>query len=246
VTAERLVHIFELMESHQRLNPHDVALCSVAADVTKLGGAAIMLESGGGQVTPMCASDEVAQKLMDLEITLGEGPGVSADRRGVFVQETNLLAPESARWLLYALEAVAIDVRAVFGYPIRIGAARFGSLMFYCNQPGPLDESQSSDAYLMASVIGRAVLAMQAGAPGESLEDELAGLSMLDFTVHQAAGMLAVQAALPVKDALVALRSHAFATDLSPSILANRLINRQTRFDRESGTWHDDILRKNQ
>ena len=237
--AERLLQIFELMESHERSREHGTALCTVAAEVTDLSGAAIVLTSAGNQFTPLCAGNDVVQKLMDLEITLGEGPGMEASISGVTFFESNLLTPENSQWMFYTPEAVALGARAVFGYPLRIGAARFGSLILYRDETGMLDESQSSDAYLMASVIGRAVLAMQAGAPGEGLEREIAGLSMLDFTVHQAAGMLAVQASLPVKDALVALRSHAFATASSPSSLAALVITRKTRFDAKSGAWQD-------
>jgi len=241
VTAERLIQIFELMEIHERTREHAPALCTVAAEVTNLSGAAIALASPGDQFTPLCAGDEISEKLLDLEITVGQGPGVEASLSGVAIFESNLLSPESSRWMFYAPEAVALGVRAVFGYPLRIGAARFGSLILYCDQPGMLDDTQTSDAYLMASVIGRAVLAMQAGAPGEGLENEIAGLSMLDFTVHQAAGMLAVQASVPVKDALVALRSHAFATESSPTTLAARVVSRKTRYDALSGAWRDEL-----
>jgi hypothetical protein len=178
---------------------------------------------------------------MDLEVMLGEGPGIDASRSGVALHEDNLMSPESKRWMFYAPDAVAIGARAVFGYPIRIGAARFGSLSLYRDQPGSLSAAQSSDAYLMASVIGRAVLAMQAGAPGDSLVSEVGGNSTLDFTVHQAAGMVAVQASLSVKDALVALRSHAYATDSSPASLATRVVTRQTRFDPEIGSWREEL-----
>lgn len=239
--AERLLQIFELMESHERSREHGTALCTVAAEVTNLSGAAIVLTSAANQFSPLCAGNDVVEKLMELEITLGEGPGMEASLRGATFFEADLLSPESSSWMFYTPEAVALGARAVFGYPLRIGAARFGSLILYRDEPGILHGSQSSDAYLMASVIGRAVLAMQAGAPGEDLEKEIAGLSMFDFTVHQAAGMLAVQASLPVKDALVALRSHAFTIASSPTSLAARVIARKTRYDAKSGAWRDEL-----
>ncbi|MBW4079747.1 MAG: ANTAR domain-containing protein, partial [Acidobacteria bacterium] len=113
----------------------------------------------------------------------------------------------------------------------------FGALSLYRDRTGPLSEEQSSSAYLMASVIGRAVLVMQAGAPLSAIADELQGQSTFDFTVHQASGMLSVQTKLSVKDALVMLRAHAFAVNMSPTELAQRIIDRETRFDFQSGDW---------
>jgi len=241
VPADRLVHIFELMAKYEADNSHGISLCTVAAEVTNLSGASILLDSANEQFTPLCAGNDVAQKLMDLEVMLGEGPGIDASRSGVALHEANLVSPESTRWMFYTPDAMVVGARAVFGYPIRIGAARFGSLSLYRDRSGSLSSSQSSDAYLMASVIGRAVLAMQAGAPGGALVNELGGNSGLDFTFHQAAGMLAVQASLSVKDALVALRSHAYATASSPVSLATRVVTRQTLFDPEMGAWREEV-----
>jgi hypothetical protein len=51
--------------------------------------------------------------------------------------------------------------------------------------------------------------------------------------------MLSVQAKLPVKDALIMLRAHAFAVNLPPAQLAQRIIDRATRYDLQSGDWED-------
>ncbi|WP_201732729.1 hypothetical protein [Acidithrix sp. C25] len=46
-----------------------------------------------------------------------------------------------------------------------------------------------------------------------------------------------MQTKLSVKDALIMLRAHAFAVDISPSELAHRIIDRGTRFDFQSRVW---------
>jgi hypothetical protein len=56
--------------------------------------------------------------------------------------------------------------------------------------------------------------------------------------------MLSVQASLSVRDALVALRAHAFATKTASSGLAQRVVDREVRFDPESGAWRDDMEKK--
>lgn len=237
MATERLVEIFALMANHERENPHGISLCSVAREITELSGAGISLTSKDGMQEHLCTSNGVAHRLMDLEITLEEGPGHEASRDGTANQVSDLLGDEGLRWTFYSPEAVELGARAVFGFPIQIGAVVFGALSLYRDSTGPLSEKQSSSAYLMSSVIGRAVLVMQAGAPGGAIADELQGQSTFDFSVHQAAGMLSVQAKVSVKDALVMLRSHAYVVNLSPSELARRIIDRETRFDLEAEGW---------
>jgi len=233
------------MASYEREHPQSATLCAVAVEITELSGAGISLTSAGDESTKLCTSNNVAEELMDLEITLGEGPGDEASRSGVANEESNLMSPESSRWAVYSPEAVAAGARAVFGFPVRIGAVRFGALSLFRDTPGPLSEAQTSDAYLMASVIGRAILAMQAGAPRNTLSKELEGHSTFDFSVHQAAGMVSVQGSLSIKDALVALRAHAFASQETSSALAQRVIARQIHLDPTSGTWQETLRRNN-
>jgi len=240
VATDRLIDIFALMAQHEREDPHGMSLCGVAAEITELSGAGIAITSNGEDLTRLCTSNRVAGVLMNLEFTVGEGPGTDASSSGLAVDEENLVLSESSRWVIYAPGALAAGAQAVFGFPVRIGAVRFGSLSLFRDQPGPLSELQSSDAYLMASVIARAVLAMQAGALRGGLVGELEGQSNFDFSVHQAAGMVAVQGSMTVKDALVMLRAHAFATNKDLSALAASVVGRRTHFDQDVGAWTEE------
>jgi hypothetical protein len=239
MVANRLADIFTLMEKYDRDLAPGRSLCRVAAEITELDGASISLSSSVDGVTNFCASDGLARSLTDLEITLGEGPGMNAILSDETVSEPDLYHSARGRWPLYSPAAIDLGARAVFGLPVRVGAIRFGALSLYRLSPGPLSGSQASDAYLMASVVARSVLSMQAGASDGELLDEFRGGATLDFRVHQAAGMLAVQGSLTVKDALVALRSHAFSSDTELSTLAERVVTRRTRFDPTAGEWVD-------
>jgi hypothetical protein len=241
VTVRRLLDIFTLVERFERENPEGFALCAVAAEFMALDGAGIALVNDGEDLTSLCTSNRAAGALMNLEITLGEGPAFDASR-GNAIEDINLLGATESNWNAYRPEAVALGARAVFGYPVRLGAIRFGALSLFRNSPGPLDSGQASDAYLLASVIGRAILAKQAGGSTENLVGELNGASMLDFRVHQAAGMLAVQGSTSVKDALVLLRAHAFASGVQLSELADRVVSRRTRFDPGSQEWVETLV----
>jgi hypothetical protein len=236
--------IFDLMERLGRENSKGTALCAVAEEFLALDGAAIVLTSGNQDLLSLCTSNKTASALMDLELTLGEGPAVDASR-GDTSGDTNLLLATPSNWETYRPEALALGVRAVFGFPIRLGAIRFGALSLFRSSPGPLNAEQDSDAYLMASVIGRAVLAAQAGSSNEGLVEELNGSSLLDFRVHQAAGMLSVQASVSVKDALVLLRAHAFGIGCQLSELANLVVSRATHYEPDSQSWIDGVLETN-
>jgi hypothetical protein len=240
VIADRLLEVFSLIERFERERPEGFVLCDVAAEFMSLDGAGIALTSEGEDLMSLCTSNDAAGELMDLEMTLGEGPAVDACR-GNAADEADLLNTVAPRWGTYGPEAVALGARAVFGYPIQLGEVRFGALSLFRASPGPLSAGQSSDGYLMASVLGRAILTTQAGAPRESLVGELGGSSMLDFRVHQAAGMVAVQGSMSVKDALVILRAHAFAIGCRLGELADRVVSLTTRYELESMEWVNEV-----
>jgi hypothetical protein len=240
VIADRLLEIFSLMERFERERPEGFALCAVAAEFMVLDGAGIALISNNDDLVSLCASDDSAGNLMDLEMILGEGPAVDASQ-GIAVEVADLLNTDVPRWGTYGPEAVALGARAVFGYPIQLGAARFGALSLYRARPGPLDAGQSSDGYLMASVLGRVILTTQAGGSRDTLMGELDKSSIFDFRVHQAAGMISVQGAMSVKDALVTLRAHAFAIGCQLGELADRVVSLTTRYELETLGWIDEM-----
>ena len=93
-------------------------------------------------------------------------------------------------------------VRAVFGFPLAVGAVRLGALNLYSDRPGPLTDDQHADALVMADVAAEAVLAMQAGRPPGMLAAELEQGSDFQYVVHQASGMVSAQLDVSVGQAL--------------------------------------------
>jgi hypothetical protein len=238
VASDRLVDLFALMERFDRQGTGTDALCAVAAEFLALDGSGIALASDDDVLTALCTSGPTAQELMDLEIVVGEGPLVHASQKGA-IEVPNLI-DATLRWPMYSTRALDLGVRAVFGFEVRLGAICFGALSLFRETPGPLTGTQVSDGYLMASVIARSVLTQQAGVTNESLSSEIGVTSTLDFSVHQAAGMIAIQGSMPVRDALVTMRAHAFASNCQLRELAERVVTRETRFEFESGTWKND------
>ena len=227
------------MRGREDLGPDPPALCVAAAEFISVSGAGIAILPAGGKMTALCTSGIVARELMDLELTLGEGPTLDACSSETVISESDLRTPSGHEWVTYAPSAIAAGALAVFGVPLRVGAIRLGALALFDDQAGSLSESQSSDAHLMASVVCRAVLALQAGAPADSIGDELLRHGSFDFSVHQAAGMVAVQGAISVGEALVRLRAHAFAINVTATTLAGYVIYREVLFDPLARDWKE-------
>jgi len=190
----------------------------------------------------MCASNDVSSKLIEIEVTVGEGPCVDVCGSNSSVDVPDVLAIPGSHWLAYGPLAASAGANAIFGFPVRIGAVRLGALCFHNERAGQLTDVQRSDAYLMASVVSRAILAMQSGAPPDMIAAELEQEATFDFAVHQAAGMVAVQGSMSIGDALSTLRAHAFSTNATSSALARRVVARETRFDPAAREWMDGAI----
>ena len=127
--------------------------------------------------------------------------------------EPDLAEPAALRWPAFAGPAIDAGVRAMFGFPLRVGAVRLGALNLYCDRPGPLTDEQHADALVAADVATHAVLALQANAPSGQLAAELEAGADFQYVVHQASGMVAVQLDVSVGQALIRLKAYAFGND---------------------------------
>ncbi len=180
-----------------------------------MSGAGIMLMSGDMPRGSVCTTDAVSALLEELQFTLGEGPCVDAFQQGGPVLEPDLADPRIARWLAFSGPAIKAGARAVFGFPLRLGAVNIGSLDLYRDRPGPLTDDQHADALVMADIAAQSVLMMQAHAPPGMLAAELETGAEFQYVVHQAAGMVAAQLEISVGQALVRLRAYAFGNGRS-------------------------------
>lgn len=210
-------------------------LCRVCAEVTGMTGAGIMLMWGDVPRGSVCTTDEVSALIEQLQYDLGEGPCVDAHQLERPVLEPDLADPSDPRWLAFAGPALDAGVRAVFGFPLRVGAVRLGALNLYRDRPGPLDGEQHADALVMADVAAEAVLLLQAEAPVGEIAAELDAGGDFQYVVHQAAGMVSVQLDVTVGQALIRLRAYAFGNDRPLTQVARDVVSRTLRFDAESG-----------
>jgi hypothetical protein len=231
VPEERVLRILRRLASTAPSSSEPLRLCQVCADVTGLTGAGIMLIIDDSHRGSLCTTNRVSALIEDLQYTLGEGPCVDAFHAGEPILEPDLAGVLANRWMAFTPPAVEAGVRAVFGFPVQVGAARLGALNLYRDEPGPLTADQFADAVVLAGVAARAVLAIQAEAPAGELAADLEATGDFRLVVHQASGMVSVQLTVSVAEALVRLRAYAFAENRPLADVARDVVNRTLRLD---------------
>jgi ANTAR domain len=232
---DRLLRVLTRLHASGGGEPLTTRLCVVCAEITAVTGAGVMLIVDHRPQGSICTSDGISALIEELQFTLGEGPCIDAHRDHRPVEEPDLADPAMSRWAAFAPAAVDAGARAVFGFPLDFGPISVGALNLYRNRPGPLTTDQHADAEILATVAARAIVATQVGAvPGELGPDLEAG-GNFRVVVHQAAGMVSVQLGVPVDEALVRLRAHAFRHDRSIADVARDVIERRIRFEDSDG-----------
>jgi hypothetical protein len=237
VQTERYLEILELLHGSPGDDKGKTKLCAVTARLLGMDGAGLALVSHGRQVLEYCSSIDVARRLMDIEMTLGEGPCLSSWARDEVVVEPDLRSAVHVELKIYAPMAVSEGVRSIFAFPVRIGATILGSLFTFSDREGPLNDVQNRDAHLLASIGARAILALQSGAPNALISGELERSATFDFVVQQAAGMIAVQGSTSVHEALVLIRAHGFASSERSTAIAHKIVAGFLIYKADSGEW---------
>jgi hypothetical protein len=231
VPGERLLRILSLLAAGDGTEPGTACLCDVCAEIAAMSGAGIMLMSADVPTGSVCTTNDVSRQIEDLQFTLGEGPCVDAYTHGRPVLEPDLADPGTARWLAFSPQALAAGARALFGFPLQVGAVRLGALNLYRDRPGPLSDDQHADALVMADVAANEVLAIQGHARGDAVAAELDIGADFHLVVHQASGMVAAQLSVTVGEAMIRLRAYVFARGLTLTEVAEAIVARRLRFD---------------
>ncbi|MFG1992432.1 GAF and ANTAR domain-containing protein [Actinoplanes sp. NPDC048988] len=207
-------------------------LCSAAGRALSASGAGLSVVVGDRMRGVAAVSEPAYEPVEELQFTLGEGPCLDAfaSRRPVLVPD--LSAAAMWRWPGYATALHGKGIRAVFAFPLQIGAARLGAFDVFRDEPGPLTADEFRDALTFADVAVTTLLDGQAraapGAAADGLDDEVVGQRAELF---QAQGMVAVQLGISLADALARLRAYAYAEDRALGDVARDVVARRVSFD---------------
>jgi hypothetical protein len=215
----------------QTVGPGDdqvLRLCLLAVDSLPVSGAGLSVSSGPGHHRKLAATDEVSDRVEDLQALLGQGPCVDALATGtpVLVDDLDDVAYQQ-RWPMFTPAASACGVRASFAVPLVVGELRLGAMDLYRSAAGPLQPPQVEQARDFAAAAVNLLLDQQRSEP-----DPLApaprgvpGSSIID----QATGMVMVQLDTDAESAFAALRARAYREERSLQDVARDVLERRLR-----------------
>jgi hypothetical protein len=229
VLPQGWARLIALLDGRPDADPMDRAkrLCDLCVETTGVSGVTLGIISDAHRST-VCATDAVSDRLEDLQLTFSEGPSVDAVRTGYTVLVPDLSDESDSRWPWYTEAALEVGARAVFVFPVQVGAIRLGSLALYRTRTGALTPDQAKDARTLADAAA-VLLSVGTGADtAEAFVWAMDDRSRFRAEVHQAVGATMVAARVDAKQAFALLRGHAFASsrpiaDVAADIMAKRL-----------------------
>ncbi|MGC4938146.1 GAF and ANTAR domain-containing protein [Kribbella sp. DT2] len=207
-------------------------LCVSAARAVPISGAGVALMTATGHGGTLAATDGPAAVMENLQQTLGEGPCLNAfrDRRPVLEHD---LARAAARWPGFAPAAAESGIAAVFAFPLQVGAIRLGVLDLSRDVPGPLDSLQLAEALDHAAAATTMLLDLQYDVSSGGLHPQVAEAADSHREIHQATGIITVQASAGLNEALLLLRARAYAEGRPIHELAADVVARRVTFRAE-------------
>jgi hypothetical protein len=210
-------------------------ICELCVDALAVTGAGIAMVTAAGHRGVVCATNDVAATIEDLQLTLGEGPCVDAAVAGSPVLLSDLGAsPDVAveRWPAFIEGAAMAGVEALFAFPLRVGAISVGVLDLYRDQPGELSREEVTAALVAADAAAIALLYLDVDGAGAFIDDH-ESRAAYQLQVHQATGMVTAQAGVTIDQAFLMLRARAFAESRPLAELAAEVVARRVRFATE-------------
>jgi hypothetical protein len=209
-------------------------LCAALIAALPVDGAGVALMTAAGHGGLLVASDAPAASMEDLQETLGEGPCLDASRGGTPVLLPDLVQSGTNRWPTFTMSAADAGIAAVFAFPLQVGAIRLGVLDLYRRTTGSLDRLELAEALDFASAATTILLELQQGTPIGQLHPLRADAADGHREIHQATGMVSVQAAVGLTEALLLLRARAYATERPLFDIASDVVHRRLIFLSES------------
>jgi hypothetical protein len=208
-------------------------LCSRCRNILLVDGVAISLASTH-ELIPLCTTSPAIAAFEELEFTLGVGPELDAFATGRPTPTGHPSHEHSDRWPPTGVAAGDSELGSIYAFPLSVGAARIGVLTLFQRLMRALSPTQEADALIAADVLAHVILAEQGNAPAGAIAMAFREPGSFRGEIHQASGMLSEQIGCGVADALVQLRSRAYATSTPIAHLADDVIAGRTRLVRTS------------
>lgn len=237
VSAEKILEQLEDADLGGRSPAWGV--CWMCAQTLPVTGAGMALVTARGAESLIAASDATAARLEELQFDAGEGPCTDAVALGRPVLHPDLVRTGVGRWPALAAPALQAGIAAVFAFPVHLGTAPVGALDLYRDTPGELSDTELAQGMAFAEAAGQVLARLQEQAPG-AIHPDLVAPHDERLRVHQATGMISVQAAVGVNDALLLLRARAYSEGRGLVAVAGDVITKKISFAQETAGFHDE------
>jgi hypothetical protein len=174
------------------------------------------------------ATDRLAARVDELQLDLGEGPAWDALGDARPVLEHDLRTGPRGIWPAFSEAISREDVGAMFVFPLRVGHLHLGAMTLLYRTAMMLSSEQVIQAGLLAGSVGALILRRAM----ERLGDGNDGIPELHSrrTVHQATGMVIIQADVSPVEAELLIRGHAFAENMTMRQVAAEILQRRLTF----------------
>lgn len=205
-------------------------LCGPFVGAVGVAGAAISTLGQPLGSQTVCATSTVAARIDEIQIDLGEGPCWEALRTRLPVLEPDLQRGGGTGWPAAREALRALDIGALYAFPLYVGDLSVGSVDLYSPNSGPLSPRAVEDVTVLAAIASRHILRRAL----DDVDNDEEGIDEGPYSrreVHQASGMVAAQLSITVDDALLVLRGHAFSSERSVGEVAADVVARRLNFN---------------
>ncbi|MEB3370126.1 GAF and ANTAR domain-containing protein [Saccharopolyspora mangrovi] len=212
---------------------HDAPLqvCQVAVDALPFDGASITTMTDSHRQEPVCATNEAARRITELQFELGEGPDLDAHESGRPVHVLDLAELGEHHWPLFGHAVGGELARTLHALPLNTDGASLGTLCFHSATLEHLAVQDVANARRTADIATWAVLGVIAQEAPQQEIDRLQGRLQCWVKLHQAIGVISAQMQVEIETALTCLRAHAFVCDRRLSDVAHDVVIGTLRFD---------------
>lgn len=202
------------------------SLCAPFLAVLPVTGASVSMLATPVALSTMCATDDFAAYLDELQFDLGEGPSWDALSSREPVIDNDFDGEGHTRWPLFRAAVTGGIVHGIYAFPLAVGGLELGAIDLYSSLPTALSESEIAGATAMAEVTSWEVLRRIVADDEPEPETPYSRRE-----VHQATGMVLVQLDITAEDAILLMRAHAFSSGRSVREIANDVVECRLVFE---------------
>ena len=146
------------------------AVCHSAVQLVDGCDHASLMMRRGDRVDTVAASDDVAQRIDELEKALGEGPCLDAIDESEPDQHICTDLTDGSKWPRLAHQIMEeTSVRGMAGFRLRQGGMRVGALNVFSDTPGALTENSLDQAIMLTAFASVTFAAVERGEEASTL-----------------------------------------------------------------------------